>query len=57
MILKRLIRVLRTHVFKVDVDHLIDSTLSPVNNSETELNGNIFEGLTTNDNMYFTSLR
>ncbi|XP_029046833.2 uncharacterized protein LOC114877881 [Osmia bicornis bicornis] len=44
MILKRLIRVLRTHVFKVDVDHLVDSTLSPVNNSETELNGNIFEG-------------
>ncbi|XP_043263689.1 uncharacterized protein LOC122403942 [Colletes gigas] len=44
IIVKRLLRVLRTHVFKVDVDHLTNNIPSPGNDSKTEVENNIFEG-------------
>ncbi|XP_076683898.1 DUF1676 domain-containing protein Osi23 isoform X2 [Andrena cerasifolii] len=42
IIAKRLLRVLRSHVFKVDVDRL--TIASPSNNSETEVGNGVFEG-------------
>ncbi|KZC08827.1 PREDICTED: uncharacterized protein LOC107186949 [Dufourea novaeangliae] len=44
IIVKRLRRVLRTHVFKVDVDRLANDVFSQLNNSKTEVENNIFEG-------------
>ncbi|XP_076299242.1 DUF1676 domain-containing protein Osi23 [Lasioglossum baleicum] len=44
IIVKRLLRVLRTHVFKVDVDHLTSVAASSLNKSKPEVNNSIFEG-------------
>ncbi|XP_076232882.1 DUF1676 domain-containing protein Osi23 [Calliopsis andreniformis] len=44
IIIKRLLRVLRTHVFKVDVDHLASNFISSTNNSKTGEVNNVFEG-------------
>ncbi|CAD1469634.1 unnamed protein product [Heterotrigona itama] len=44
VIVKRLLRILRTHVFKVDVDHFTNHIISLVNNEETDVAGYKFEG-------------
>ncbi|XP_076652014.1 DUF1676 domain-containing protein Osi23 [Halictus rubicundus] len=44
IIVKRLLRVLRTHVFKVDVDHLTSVAAYSLNNSKPEKNNSVFEG-------------
>lgn len=44
VIVKRLLRILRTHVFKVDVDHFTNHIISLVNNEETDVDSYKFEG-------------
>ncbi|KAG7197000.1 hypothetical protein KM043_017536 [Ampulex compressa] len=44
IILNRLIRILRTHVFKVDVDYLTSAIKSQLNGFGTDLNNNVVEG-------------
>ncbi|XP_054009744.1 uncharacterized protein LOC128893038 isoform X1 [Hylaeus anthracinus] len=44
IIVKRLLRVLRTHVFKIDIDHIASNITSPASSSKMEVENNIFEG-------------
>ncbi|XP_060829637.1 uncharacterized protein LOC132914496 [Bombus pascuorum] len=44
VIVKRLLRVLRTHVFKVDVDYLTNKIISLFNNEVTDVDSYKFEG-------------
>ncbi|CAL7942263.1 unnamed protein product [Xylocopa violacea] len=44
VIAKRLLRVLRTHMFKVDVDQFANNILSSANNSDTNVDSSTFEG-------------
>ncbi|CAK9818455.1 hypothetical protein ANTQUA_LOCUS9816 [Anthophora quadrimaculata] len=43
-IVKRFLRILRTHVVKVDVDHFVNSVVSFVDSSETDADSNVFKG-------------
>lgn len=45
VIMKRLLRVLHTHVFKIDVDRFTNNILSFINNSKTNIDNYKFEGL------------
>ncbi|XP_015183686.1 PREDICTED: uncharacterized protein LOC107070217 [Polistes dominula] len=40
IVLNRLTGVLRTHVLKIDVDHIVNSISSPINETETDTSGN-----------------
>lgn len=46
--MKRLLRILHTHVFKIDVDRFTNNILSFINNSKTTVDNYKFEGLYNN---------
>lgn len=46
--MKKLLRILHTHVFKIDVDRFTNNILSFINNSKTNVDNYKFEGLYNN---------